>query len=121
MGFGGRVCIAGRAARDGRVRRGATRGDHGGAARAWKHDAPGRFRGRALRRGRARGRSPAAASRAKPKPQGKRVERALTVRPFIFSMMSSVAADMATTPVRRAALTEKAEALNALTGAPYAT
>ena len=62
------------------------------------------------------------ARRAKPKPQEeKRGGRALTVRPFIFSMMSSVAADMATTPVRRAALTEKAEALNALTGAPYAT
>ena len=60
-------------------------------------------------------------SRVKPKPQEKRVGRVLTVRVFIFSMMSSVAADMATTPVRRAALTEKAEALNALTGAPYAT
>lgn len=45
----------------------------------------------------------------------------LTVRTFIFSMMSSVAADIATTPTRFADFTVNAEALNALTGAPYAT
>jgi hypothetical protein len=44
-----------------------------------------------------------------------------TVRVFIFSIISSVAADMATTPERRTALGAKAEALSALTGAPYAT
>jgi len=43
------------------------------------------------------------------------------VRVFIFSIISSVLADMATTPERRAALGAKAEALSALTGAPYAT
>jgi hypothetical protein len=43
------------------------------------------------------------------------------VRVFIFSIISSVAADMATTPVRREALGVKALDLSARTGAPYAT
>ena len=46
--------------------------------------------------------------------------RGLTVRVFIFSMMSSVVADMATTPLRTA-LGRTKDAFMALEGAPKAT
>lgn len=49
------------------------------------------------------------------------VARALTVRVFIFSMISSVVADMATTPRRETALGRVKDARRALEGAAYAT